>query len=77
MNRNKKFTLVLEGKHFEKIDKENFQTILSETQNSQEFITEPEDSKGSFPKELNPEIQINASEQQASTQSFNSERPGN
>lgn len=73
LKRNKKFTLVVEGKHFEKIDKENVQTFLFETQDSQQNITKSEDSKGQFPKILIPKNQVSVLEQRAPTQSFNSD----
>lgn len=71
LHRNKKFTLVLEGTHFEKISKEKFQTVFSETRNSKENIIKSEDSKASILKELLPKIQVSVLEQQIPTQSLN------
>lgn len=73
LKKNKKFTLVLEGRHFEKIDKENIQTFLFETQGSQQNITKSEDSKGQIPKILIPQNQVSVLEQRAPTQFFYSD----
>lgn len=73
LKRNKQFTLVVEGKHFEKIDKANVQTLLFETQDSQQSITKSEDFKGQFPKILIPKNQVSVLEQRAPTQFFNSD----
>lgn len=73
LKRNNKFTLVVEGNHFKKIDKENVQKFLFETQDSQQHITKSEDSKGQFPKILIPKNQVSVSEQRAPTRSFDSD----